>query len=198
MRLFSFLKNSQAGIGGKKALLGWVIRYGAVIAVFLFIFIPMQIRLSSSVIELNSLRKDTEGLRKIMGSLLLPDEVKKVDEGLSRFESKFADAAMTSQIVDEITRAAEEHHMKMVEINSDSPSPIVDDTGKQLEVEGRKLNFLPISFRVETDYKELSNFLKALSDGSKWNMTVESLTLQKSSAESEKLQCDILLGYIAR
>lgn len=198
MNLLGFLKRSGGGRGENKALLVWVLRYGAVFSVFLFIFIPMQIRLSSSAIELNSHKKEIEGLKKIMENLLSPAEIKKIDENLNHFESKFADAAMASQIVDEVTRVAEEHHMKMVEINSDAPEPILDDTGKALEVDGRKISLLPVSFRVETEYKELANFIKALSDSPKWNMTVESLTLQRSSAESEKLQCDILLGYITR
>ncbi len=182
----------------KKAGLTWIIRYGAVLAAFLFVFIPIQIRLSSSAIELNSLKKEIEGLKKIMGSLLSPSEIKKTTEELDRFESKIADVAMASQILDEVNRVAEEHHMKMVEINSDPPVNILDDAGKPLESRGRKLSILPISFRVETSYKDLANFLKQLSDGPKWIVTVESLNLQTSSAESENLQCDVLLSYIAR
>ena len=197
MKLAGFFKKT-AGAGQKKAVLSWTLRYGAVLGVFLFIFIPLQIRLSGSMLELNSLKKEMEGTKKMMGNLLTPAEVKKMRADLDNFESRITDASMAGKILDEVSRMAEAHHMKMVEINSDPPSHILDDTGKPLELAGKKLSVFPVSFRVETGYKDLAGFLKSLSEGSKWDMTVESLKLQRSSAETENLQCDVLLSYITQ
>jgi Tfp pilus assembly protein PilO len=187
-----------SAVGGTNNMLGWLAKYGALLAVFLVFFIPIQMRLSSYTSEQSSLKKETESLKKIIESLLTPAEVKAVSENINQFESGLADVTKANQILDEVTRMADEHHMKMVQIYSDSPILVENGANQALEVGGKKLSVLPVSFRVETDYKNLANFLKALSDGSKWTMTVEALQLQRSSTDNESQQCDITLSYLTR
>ena len=183
---------------GQKDLWAWIIKYGALLLVFLFFYVPIQSRLSSSTDENNALRKQTESLKKIMKSLLTPEEIAAVTARAQSFESNLGETTKASNIIDQITAMAETNHMKMIQIYPDSPVLVKNDEGKELEVGGKKLNILPVSFRVETDYENLGNFLKSLSDNSKWTYVVEALLLQKPDEASESLQCDMTISYITR
>ena len=114
------------------------------------------------------------------------------------FESRLADLTKTNAILDEVSKVAEENHLKMVQIYSDSPILVKNDAGQELAVDGKKLSLLPVTFRVEADYKGLANFLKTLNDNAQWTYTVESIQIQTPSSEGESLQCDLSLSYIIR
>ena len=192
------LKGLLSPMKGKMGSWTWFIRYAAVLVTFLFFFIPLQMRLSGVLLEKNALQKEIEDLKKITQSLLSPEEVKIVTARVEEFEGKLADVTKANEILGNVTRLAEEYHMKLVQIYPDSPLQAENENGQALEVAGRKVSILPVSFRVETGYKDLADFLKKLSDESRWAVTVESLELQRSSPESESLQCDVMLGYLVR
>ena len=137
-------------------------------------------------------------MKKIMTSLLTPEEIELVRGRVDRFESRLADETKTSRILDQITQMCESNRLRLVQVYADSPILVKNEAGQELQVEGKKLNLLPVNFRVEADYKNLSNFLKTLSDESKWTFTVESLQVQRAASESESLQCDITLSFISR
>ncbi len=198
MRLLDRLKNFKVSMNRREGLWTWLVKYGIVLAVFLFFFVPIQVRLSGQLIQQGVLKNEIDGLKKLSQSLLSPKEALDASRRVERFESMLTDVTKANEILGEVTRMAEEHHMKMVQIYSDSPVLIDDGTGRALEVEGKKLSLLPLSFRVETGYKDLAGFLKGLSDGSKWIVTVETMELQRSSTENESLQCDMTLSYITR
>ena len=192
------LKISMRFLEGQKDTWAWIVKYGALLLVFLFFYVPAQSRLSSFMDENKALRKQYDSLKKIMESLLTPAEIATVTERVLSFESKLGEATKASRIIDQITLMAEEQHMKMIQIYPDSPILVKNDEGRELEVDGKKLNILPVSFRVETDYENLAGFLKALSENSNWTYVVESLQLQKPDEESESLQCDMTISYITK
>ena len=187
---------SLGKLGGQKETLLWIARYAMVMVVFLFIFLPMQTRLSSQFSELKSLKREIDNLKKISTDLLKPEELDRISKRVYTFESKLVDTTKASKILDYITDLAEKNHFNLVQIYSDSPVLIKDPSGKEMEVAGKKLNILPVNFRVETDYKNLANFLKALIDDYFGTFTIESLHAQRTP--SETLQCDITLSYIAQ
>ena len=188
---FSFLEN-------QKDIWIWLVKYGAVITVFLFFFLPISSRLSSNIAEHNSLKKQISDLKEITTNLLSPEEVARVKERVDRFEQRLADESKTNAILDQVTKIAEENHLKMIQIYSDSPVLVKNEQGQDLEVGGKKLNILPVTFRVEADYKSLANFLRAMSEQATWTYMVEGLQLQESSTEAGSLQCDVTLSYITR
>jgi len=192
------LKISLRFMEGQKDLWVWILKYGAVLLVFLFFYIPIQSRLSSSADESSALKKQTESLKKIMESLLTPQEIASVTERAQSFESKLGETTKASNIIDQITAMSEAHHMKMIQIYPDSPILVKDDEGHELEVEGKKLNILPVSFRLETDYENLADFLKDLSESSKWTYVVETMQVQKPDETTDSLQCDITISYITK
>ena len=192
------LRLLAGSLGEQKGLWFWLAKYAVVFAVFLFFFLPIHGRLSNNSSELHSLRKGIEDLKKISVSLLSPEEVERIGGRVHGFESKLIDATKAAKLLDEITDLAEKNHFNVIQIYSDSPVLIKDLNGKELEVNGKKLSLLPVNFRIETDYKNLANFLKDLADTSSGTYTVESLHLQRTPAENEILQCDITLSYIAR
>ncbi len=183
----------------RKDVWNWVLRYGAVFTVFLFFFLPGQSRLSSYTAERDSLKKQISDLKQIMNTLLTPEEIERVKGRVDNFESKLADLTKTNAILDEVSKLAEENHLKMIQIYSDSPILVKDNTGKELEVSGKKLSLLPVNFRVQADYKSLGNFLKDMHSQAQWSFTVESLQLQTPEEDAGgSLQCDVTLSYIVR
>ena len=181
-----------------RELATWLLKYGAVLLVFLVFFVPIQSRLSNNSSERSSLKKQIDGLEKITSTLLTPEEIERVKGRIDTFESKLADLTKTNAILDEVSRVAEENHLKMIQIYSDGAISVKNDAGQELAVDGKKLSLLPVIFRVEADYKSLANFLKILNDNAQWTYTVESMQLQTPVNEGESLQCDLTISYIIR
>ncbi len=190
----SFLK----GLDQKKDLWLWVVKYIGVVSIFLFFYVPIQGRLSNHLSETSSMKKQIMDLKNIMASMLTPEEVAVVRGRVDLFETKLADESKAAKILDQISVFAEKNNLKLIQIYSDSPVSVKNEAGQELQVEGKRLFLLPVSFRVESDYKSIANFLKLLSDDSSWIFTIESLQILKPSVESESLQCDLTISYVAQ
>ena len=182
-------------MGRRKELVLWSVKYGAVFLVFLFIQAPLQSRLASRVSELHSLKRQITDLKQISTNLLDPTEMEALRRRVDGFESRLADEAKASEIMDRISASAEKNHLKMIQIYPDSPAPVRSESGKDLQVAGKTLHALPVSFRVEADYKNLANFLKSLEDDLKWVFTVDSMLLKKASEEAGTVQSDLTLSF---
>ena len=128
---------------------------------------------------------------------MTPQEIEETEQHLKEFETKLIDVSKTSKLLDFFSEEAEKNHLNVIQIYSDSPVAIKDEAGKDLEFIGKKLMWLPVNFRVETDYKNLGNYLKSLKDNVKGSFLMESLQVQKTSSPSGNLQCDITLSFVA-
>ncbi len=175
----------------------WLIKYGALIIVFLLIYFPVQQRLSSYASNQNSLKGEIENLKKISEGFLNQKEIETMRERSKLFLDGLVDVGQAAVLINKISEQALKNHMNIIQIYSDSPVPIKNEKGEDLELAGKKLNLLPISFRVDTDYKNLGIFFYDLNQASKEVYMVESIRLQKSDPSSETLQCDITLSYIS-
>ena len=192
------LKHLWQSSPSNKRTLVWALKFLVLFVVFLIVFYPLQQQLSRVASTTKSLKIEIEGLKKISVNLLTPQEVLETEKRVKDFESKVKDASQASALLDAVTNEADKNHLNVIQIYSESPISVRDDHGKDVEFQGKKLLWLPVSFRVEADYKNLGNFLKTLSDDSKSNFVVESLQLQRSASQAENLQCDITLSFIAR
>lgn len=119
-----------------------------------------------------------------------------------RERSKFfldglVDVGQATVLINKISEQALKNNLNIIQIYSDSQVPIKNEKGEDLVLAGKKLNLLPISFRVDTDFKNLGAFFYDLNQASKEVYMVESIRLQKSDPSSETLQCDITLSYIS-
>lgn len=175
----------------------WLIKYGALIIIFLLIYFPVQQRLSSYASNQNSLKGEIENLKKISEGFLNQKEIETMRERSKIFLDGLVDVGQAAVLINKISEQAVKNHLNIIQIYSDSPVPIKNDKGEDLELAGKKLNLLPISFRVDTDYKNLGTFFYDLNQASKEVYMVESIRLQKSDPSSETLQCDITLSYIS-
>jgi hypothetical protein len=195
MKLPGGLKALASLSGQKKSFVG-LMKFWAVLIVFLIFFIPAYRDYGIVKSNMDSLRGEIADLKKISINLLTPEEFKLTEERLAKFESRLADTPPPAKLLDFISEEADKNHFNVVQIYSDSPVTAKDDLGKELEFKGKKLMLLPINFRVETDYKSLGNFLRFIKENMKANAVVESLVLKKSSPDSESLQCDVTLSCV--
>jgi Tfp pilus assembly protein PilO len=180
-----------------KEIAFWCLKYAAVLAVFLVFFVPVQSRVSNHMSEASSMKRQIADLKKITTNLLTPEEIERVKGRVDRFEEKLADQTKMAAILDEITKFTETHHLRLIQIYSDSPILVKNDQGKEMEMNGKKLHRLPVTFRVEADFKSLSAFLRDVREESKWINMAESVSIQSSSGEGEALVGDITVSYIA-
>ncbi len=181
----------------QKAVTIWLVKYGVLIVIFLLIYFPVQQRLSSYASNQNSLRSEIENLKKISEGFLNQKEIETMRERSKLFLDGLVDVGQAAVLINKISEQALKNHLNIIQIYSDSPVPIKNDKGEDLELAGKKLNLLPISFRVDTDFKNLGTFFYDLNQASKEVYMVESIRLQKSDPSSETLQCDITLSYIS-
>jgi len=174
----------------------WVLKFGSLFAVFLMFFFP-AVREHNSV-ELNTklFRTQIVDIKKISTGFLTPNEFKQINNYVKEFESKLIDLTQASKRLDFISDQADKHHFNVIQVYSDRPIHAKNELGQDLEFKGKKLKRLPISFRVETDYKNFGNFLKSVMDNIQANVLVESLILKKTSSQAENLQCDITLSCL--
>ena len=183
---------------GQKQLVVWTIKFAAAFLVFSVFFFPLQKQLGSVSSNIRSLENTIADLKKISVNLLTPQEIGDTEKRVGEFETKLVDPSQASALLDKVSAEAEKNHFNIIQIYSDTPVPVKDETGKDLELRGKKLQWLPVSFRVETDYKSLANFLRSLAEDPGSDCVVESLQVQRPVAESEKLQCDVTLSFIAK
>ena len=188
----------QSLSGRKKAMGFWALKFLALLAAFIICFYPSQRERSSVSANIRSLREEINGLKKISVNLLTPEDVQKTEARVKDFESKLVDSSKASSLLDLISDEAEKNHFSVIQIYSDNPVPIKDEQNKDMEIEGKKLLWLPVSFRVEADYKSFGDFLHSLSENIQKDFVIESLQLQRSSSQADTLQCDITLSFIAK
>jgi hypothetical protein len=176
----------------------WAAKFGALFMAFFVFFIPVSRDLGVSTSMVVSLKNEIKSLKDISINLMTPEELKAAEERVVDFRGRLMDYTQTGALLDFITQQAEENHFHIVQVYSDSPVVIKDGTGKDLELDGKKLMWIPVSFRVETDFKSMGNFLKSLKDKAKGNFVIESMALSKPSSDSEVLQCDLTLSFIGK
>ena len=183
---------------GQKRLVLWAVKFSVVFLVFFAFFFPLQRELGAVSSNIRSLKSTIADLKNISVNLLTPQEILETEKRVEEFEAKLVDPSQGGALLDRVTDEAEKDHFNVIQIYSDTPIPVKNETGKDLELRGKRLQWLPVSFRVHTDYKNLASFLKALMDDPKFSCVVESLQVQRPAAESEKLQCDVTLSFISK
>ncbi len=181
-----------------KKFLTWVFKFLGVLSIFLIFVFPSQRELGNLSANLNSLKNQITNVKKISINLLTPEELRETEDRVKEFESKLIDSTQASALLGLISDQADKNHFNIIQIFSESPISIKDEVGKDMEFEGKKLHWLPVNFRIETDYKNLGNFLKSLKDEAKASFLVESLNIEKTASRSESLQCDITLSFVAK
>ena len=188
---------ATASVHQKRAGL-WIVKYAALCVIFLAFYIPSQKQETLTASNIHSLKEQIQDIKKISTSLLTPEEQESTEKRLEDFEKKLVPVSKAADLVDWISEEAEKNHLHLVQIYADSPISIRSDEGRELEIHGVKILRLPVSFRVESDYKSFTNFLKALRDDPRQDFTVELISLKKTSPDSDSLQCDVTLGVIAK
>lgn len=176
----------------------WVMKFGGVFLAALVLFIPVSRDMNITASNVSTMKDQIKALKDISINLLTPQELKDAEARVVDFRDRLIDLTQTSVLLDFITKEAEENHFHIVQLYSDSPIVMKDATGKDLEIDGKKLMWIPVSFRVETDFKSMGNFLKSLKDKARGNFVAESMVLTKSSPDSEAIQCDLTLGFVGK
>ncbi len=176
----------------------WVAKYAVIFIFFIFFFMPIKERGTSYSSNEKSLKREIGDIEKISEGFLNPKEIETLQERQERFENKLTDAGHAASLIHEISQEAEKNHLNIIQIYSDSPIAIKKDDGTDLELRGIKLSLLPVSFRMDVDYKNLASFFNSLLQNSKAIFVVESMHIQKVSPDAQTLQCDVTLSYISK
>jgi hypothetical protein len=198
MNLMDRFKLMTAMPSGRNTTMVWFAKFGVLCVIFLIFFIPEYGKAGIMSSNMRSLQEQISNLKNISVNLLSPEELRQTQDHVEDFKSRLLDSSQASALLDFIAEEADKEHINVIQIYSDSPVGVKSDAGRELEFEGKKIMFLPVNFRVETDYKSFGNFLKSLKDNTKGNFLLESMTLKRSDPESEKLQCDVTLSFVVK
>lgn len=181
-----------------KVLTKWTLKFGIVLIIFLLFYVPVQREASILSSRSRSMREQIAALKKMSENLLTAKELEETTERLGRFETRLMELSQAGKLLDHISEEAQRNHVDLVQIYSDNASPIKDDSGVELEINGKKLMWLPVGFRAETDYKNFGNFMKSIEENAPADFVLVSLTVQRAPAPSANVQCDVTLSFIAK
>lgn len=198
MNILDRFKASAGRSETEKAFVVWLSKYAALFVVFLVVFLPVQRQLANYQSTQKQLKNQIAGLKQMSEGFLNKAEIEDIQHRQELFVAMLADPTKAAALIDQISDEAEKHHLKLIQIYSDSPISIKNAEGREMELEGKRLSYLPINFRTETDYKNLANFLYSLRENTIALHVVEALHIQKVSDEAATLQCDITLSYISK
>ena len=179
----------------KKSMI-WALKFGGLLVVFLAFFFPVTREFGAAASNIASHKEQISSLKQMSINLLTPEELASTEKRLDEFETKLMESSRAASLLDFVSAEAEKNHFSVIQIYSDSPSTLKDDRGMEMTVRGKKLMLLPVNFRVETDFKSFGNFLKSMKDNTPAEFVVESMSLKKTSPESESLQCDMTVSFV--
>ena len=93
-----------------------------------------------------------------------------------------------------IPEFARKNNIEVVSLRPGAKTEFLDEAGKQQVVEGRVLNYLPITMEVNCFYKDLVTYLLELKSSLPAFVSVISLNVQKNSQYSGKVHASVLFN----
>lgn len=178
----------------------WVARLVILIAVFVGVLIPIQNRLTNAKKALVQRQHEIELAKKAGLNFLSAVELSQIQTRATSFESGYILLSQVTNVLDKISEEARKHHLRVIRIHSESPVPLVAADGSEIFVKEKRLSRLPIRIRLETTFRSLGDFLKALSQTSKQTFVVDEIILTPATEETKSennLRCDLALSYFS-
>lgn len=176
----------------------WAVRFAVLIGVFLALLFPMNARISKFSNDLKRRNHEIELAKQAGLNFLSVPELKQIQARASAFESGYILLSQVASVLDKISAQASAHHLRVIRIHSDSPVSLAGPDGGDVIVKGKKLSRLPIRIRLETNFRNLGEFLKSLSDDDKQAFVIDEMTLEPAPEAAENnLRCDLTISYFS-
>lgn len=175
----------------------WGAKFGVILIIFFIIYLPAQGEYGSLSKSLGQRNKDIASAKQSGLNLLQPQELEEAAKNANNLESQFFDVAQASKAIDLVSDEAAKHNFTISNINSEALVPVNDEAGKEIERSGKKLKRIPVHIQFETNFKNIADFLRALTESSGHLWVLESLSIQKTAPQSEDLKCQMTLSFFA-
>jgi Tfp pilus assembly protein PilO len=150
-----------------------------------FVYLPLEgkhLRLTRALV---SKKQEIEMVKATGINLLTPIELARLQKDAVDFKSGFTKISEISKILNSISEEAKKNRLKVLSLNSETPE----------KEEG--FERLPITMRLEGNYRSFGNFLASLQRMSAKRFVVESFDLKKNSSQTGALDGHLTLSFFS-
>ena len=176
----------------------WLLRFVVLFTIFVALLIPAQARIKRFSSAVAQRQHEIEIAKGAGLNFLSSVELQQIQKQSASFENGYILLSQVTSVLDKISDEAHKHHLRVIRSHSDSPVPLVSLSGGDISVKGKKLSRLPIRIRLEANFRNLGDFMKALSENSKQSFVVDEIVIEPAIEPGENnLRCDLTLIYFS-
>ncbi len=179
----------------KGTLVFWGYSAAALAALFVLVFLPLKVRFHHASAALAARQTETNLIKASGISQLSDHELAELQRKAALFKSSFIKASQLAGALNHVSDQAEKNHLKVLDVNVDQMMPLKDESGEDFRINGVKYSRMPVHIHLETRYKALANFLRALEQVTSNIYVVDSFKLKLNSAKSDILDCQLTISF---
>lgn len=156
----------------------------------IFLYLPASREIANLKQELIATEQQTQGIEMLLaGSQSRDEAIRLLKEKQQYLSNKFPQKEEESlRLISEIARKMN------INVTSLKPGPkaeLLDEAGRQVVLEGKIANYLPISLELNCYYKDLIKYLAELKIAMPAFTSVNTLRIKKEDQSSGKIQVNV-------
>ncbi len=167
-----------------------IILVASLIALTLFLQMPLRNRLNALKLEISTHRTQVGQIREMMGNAATVEEGKQnMMEKVQYFEKKFPDEEFDS--LNMITELARAQRLTVVLVNSTPRRPLTDQSLQAVVVEGRTLDEILVSIQLKGYFKDFLKYLEVLREEMPAFVTTERFRITRDNPSTYLLNFNV-------
>lgn len=171
-----------------------IIFSGAGFLVFLllwiFLYLPANKEIKNLKSELISTDSQIQGIEAFLSGAQNRDEaMRQLKQREQHLSNSFPQKEEESLRI--VTESARKNNINVVSLQPGSKTEFLDASGKQVAIEGKIANYLPVTMEVVCFYKDLVRYLSDLKSNLPVFVSVDSLNVKKESSLGGKVRVNV-------
>ncbi|MFA4992492.1 MAG: hypothetical protein WC571_00825 [Candidatus Omnitrophota bacterium] len=156
---------------------------------WVFLYFPSNREITRLKRELALTQRQIQGIEILLaGSKSRDEAIYSLKQRQQYLDSKFPQKEEESLRI--ITEVARKMNISVVSLQPGLRAEFLDESGKQVLIDGRAVCYLPITIEVVCFYKDLVNYLTELKNVLPAFVSVSSLNINKDSRSTGKIQAN--------
>lgn len=173
----------------KIIILGGVIFF-AFLLLWIFVYLPAGKEIRNLKSQLLSTEQQIQGIEVYLsGSENRDEAIRALEQKQQYLSSRFPSKEEESLRI--ITELARKNNIEVVSLQPDSKVEFSDASGKQLVIDGKTANYLPVALEVSCFYKDLVKYLSDLKSNLPAFASVNSLNIKKDGQLTGKVRVSV-------
>lgn len=177
-------------VNQKKIIMMGAVVFLVFLTFLILLYLPASREISNLKQELIATEQQTQGIEMLLaGSQSRDEAIRLLKEKQQYLSNKFPQKEEESlRLISEIARKMN------IDVASLKPGPkaeLLDESGRQIVLEGKIANYLPISLELSCYYKDLIKYLTELKIAMPAFISVYSLRIRKADRSAGKIQVNV-------